>query len=282
EAEGIVHAIKMSTPAKEKARPFDLERKVTYDPRDPRAKDQCSWRVVNTITKPSMTKGYAEESSNASWSQCTAQDLDHLTEQEKAELMSTILSRKSATSAHMENVEEDYVMAGEDMRESTERLPAHVSGDSDYEPEINDELYNPPARVHFKQKVTDFTDEDLLPPDVRAGDDSGVPVLEPSSMASSSTGPTDEHVNDYEPEAKRLKIGEKLADMDNKALEFDWVTALEQEAEQTSHLDLYAALQQVDEVLTMEFDLDFVTNRQRKQFCKDPAVYMIKKMRDCE
>ena len=62
--------------------------------------------TVNTITKPSMTKGYAEESSNASWSQCTAQDLDHLTEQEKAELMSTILSRKSATSAHMENVEE--------------------------------------------------------------------------------------------------------------------------------------------------------------------------------
>ena len=40
-------------------------------------------------------------------------------------------------------MQKDYVMAGEDMRESTERLPAHVSGDSDYEPEINDELYNP-------------------------------------------------------------------------------------------------------------------------------------------
>ena len=36
------------------------------------------------------------------------------------------------------------------------------------------------------------------------------------------------------------------------------------------------------EVLTMEFDLDFISNRNRKNFLHNPAAFLVKKMRDTE
>ena len=105
------------------------------------------------------------------------------------------------------------------------------------------------------------------------------PLSEPaSSTAEPTPAPTTtrplEDVNDYdnEPAAKKAR-GDDL----------DWVEQLTMEADREARaMDIFAAMDDTEEFLKIEFDVGNLSNRQKKHLERDPVTFMVKKMRDSE
>ena len=139
-----------------------------------------------------------------------------------------------------------------------------------------------------------------------------------NEQAESSTPPValDDSVNDYEnddysPEVferdeKRRKVNEPPPDdeeidhfmadvLDDKdqevprrngykmahAHDMKWLTNMVQ-AEEGEWQDLQQVLESGDDFLQMEFDLNLVSNRSRKDFIRNPNAFLVKKLRDSE
>ena len=99
---------------------------------------------------------------------------------------------------------------------------------------------------------------------------------EPSSSSGLRRVPEDgdEDVNDYDPDPKKART----IDYDIK-----WVQMLESEAQQeVNSLDLYSALQEVEDCLSITFDVTLDSNKQRKSLEYNPTAFLVKKMNSSE
>ena len=169
----------------------------------------------------------------------------------------------------------------------TERFMYETSGQEDFS------KWKTLADVLPRREYTDITEEEPnedevempnLPPQPdatttvnpsRRVTGKATPMDEPSSSTSAPamTRPL-EDVNDYdnEPATKKAR-GDDL----------DWVEQLTLEAEQESKcMDIFAAMDDTEEFLKIEFDVGDLSNRQRKHLERDPVSFMVKKMRDSE
>ena len=137
-------------------------------------------------------------------------------------------------------------------------------------------------RLHREGGVDDAGDEDRAPttdPSVPASSSTTTPATDPSVPASSSTttSAATKHstdVNDYDlPDKKKQRQSEPT-----------WVDDLyaEEQNEENTY-DLYAALDDTEEFMRIEFDVGGdMSHRQQKQLQRNPVAYMVKKMRDSE
>ena len=169
----------------------------------------------------------------------------------------------------------------------TERFMYETSGQEDFS------KWKTLADVLPRREYTDITEEEPnedevempnLPPQPdatttvnpsRRVTGKATPMDEPSSSTSAPamTRPL-EDVNDYdnEPATKKAR-GDDL----------DWVEQLTLEAEQEGKcMDIFAAMDDTEEFLKIEFDVGDLSNRQRKHLERDPVSFMVKKMRDSE
>ena len=88
--------------------------------------------------------------------------------------------------------------------------------------------------------------------------------------------PNQEPAQPSEPEPKRLRRHEAgWHEYDLK-----WVETLEKQVE--AECDLHSAFMDTNEAMEISFDLDLVSNRQKKSFERNPVAFMAKKMRDSE
>ncbi|OLP73025.1 hypothetical protein AK812_SmicGene47913, partial [Symbiodinium microadriaticum] len=100
----------------------------------------------------------------------------------------------------------------------------------------------------------------------------GPSTSEPTSSSTTSLARAPPEANDYDqPESKKAKTE-------------DWVEQLHMEAQiENDSLDLYTAMDDVEEFLRIEFDVEPpASNRQRKRLERNPVAYLVKKMRDSE
>ena len=126
-------------------------------------------------------------------------------------------------------------------------------------------LAAPARRVRGKKGVTfDSSPVDPMEP--------GPSTSEPTSSSTTSLARAPPEANDYDqPESKKAKTE-------------DWVEQLHMEAQiENDSLDLYTAMDDVEEFLRIEFDVEPpASNRQRKRLERNPVAYLVKKMRDSE
>ena len=126
-------------------------------------------------------------------------------------------------------------------------------------------LAAPTRRVRGKKGVTfDSSPVDPMEP--------GPSTSEPTSSSTTSLARAPPEANDYDqPESKKAKTE-------------DWVEQLHMEAQiENDSLDLYTAMDDVEEFLRIEFDVEPpASNRQRKRLERNPVAYLVKKMRDSE
>ena len=92
---------------------------------------------------------------------------------------------------------------------------------------------------------------------------------DPELIPDVSGAPADDApINEYESTSKKPR------DMD---YDLKWIEQL-----QEPEADLQACFMECSDVMTIEFDLMFSSNRQIKNFISDPSAFMVKKMRDSE
>ena len=151
----------------------------------------------------------------------------------------------------------------------------------------------PHRRVPFKQKLRD---DQLLPQELRRRlneardaytDD--VNDYEPSLAEQDASprvplGRTDdgrENPNDLESQQKRIRhLAESSFMLHTEDVDTLW--AVERQLDDREFEILQSAIHDDGDLLRMEWDVDLSTNRQRKMLEKNPAAFMVKKMRDSE
>ena len=105
---------------------------------------------------------------------------------------------------------------------------------------------------------------------------------EPSSSAPSSTStampthsaPPAGEVNEYEEDPDLRRELKKARITPDDAL---WIQSLQEET-----IDLHTALMDTEQVMVMEFNLEFTSNREKKNFIRDPHLFLVKQMRSSE
>ena len=142
----------------------------------------------------------------------------------------------------------------------------------------------------WKPKAGD-DDVELLP---EPGSASQPAALEPAASDSPDLEELLERdVNDYDvsprplPDPKKQKINDDkdmrtlLREQHSSQYDLKWVEELHQPDD--GLLDFYHLVVDNDlDCLSMQFDLDFMSNRQFKSFLRSPTAYLVKKMRDSE
>ena len=164
---------------------------------------------------------------------------------------------------------------------------------------FSDPALQPRSKIVGKKSLTP---DDWKP---KAGDDDVELLPEPGSASqpaalepAASNSPDLEEllerdVNDYDvsprplPDPKKQKINDDkdmrtlLREQHSSQYDLKWVEELHQPDD--GLLDFYNLVVDNDlDCLSMQFDLDFVSNRQFKNFLRSPTAYLVKKMRDSE
>ncbi|CAJ1425111.1 unnamed protein product, partial [Effrenium voratum] len=201
--------------------------------------------VVEANRKSKNKKSFDKASSTTSWEEVgqsspptVLHDLEsYLTEQERMEILAVIQNRKKSGG------DQPGVTRGIHLHKKWLIKTNDESFHQKFRADTSRSAYYPwkLIQVHFKQTVTSFADDN--PGDLDTGQHDaditpGASSSNPSAMAPGTA------VNEYEPDLKRLKtnqpdINEVLTS--SRIKELDWITTLEQEAEQESKLDLYSA-----------------------------------------
>ena len=92
-------------------------------------------------------------------------------------------------------------------------------------------------------------------------------------MPTHSAPPAGE-VNEYEEDPDLRRELKKARITPDDAL---WLQSLQEET-----IDLHTALMDTEQVMVMEFNLEFTSNREKKNFIRDPHLFLVKQMRSSE
>eukprot|EP00434_Breviolum_minutum_P014147 symbB.v1.2.012474.t1/scaffold861.1/size176854/4 len=95
--------------------------------------------------------------------------------------------------------------------------------------------------------------------------------------------PASQSVNDYEPSSQPHPEAPESKRPRNLDYDISWVECLAAEAQhESTFMDVYSALMDCEEVLTIEFSFHVGSHRQRKMLERNPILYMTKKMNNSE
>ena len=95
--------------------------------------------------------------------------------------------------------------------------------------------------------------------------------------------PMSQPVNDYEPSSQPHPEEPDPKRPRNLDYDLTWVEQLSVDAQhESTFMDVYSALMDCEEVLTIEFSLHVESHRQRKMLERNPVLYMTKKMNSSE